>query len=48
MKTKLMAKIKVTALLGFIAITSAYAQDASSTSHAGHRPDAKAVPEKKE
>jgi hypothetical protein len=47
MKAKLMSKIKVTALMGFIVISSAYAQDASTTSHEEHHPDTKTVPEKK-
>ncbi len=46
MKAKLMSKIKVTALLGFIVLSSAYAQEASNDSHKEHHPDTKEVSEK--
>ncbi|AUN97679.1 hypothetical protein C0V70_06045 [Bacteriovorax stolpii] len=47
MKAKLMSKITVTALMGLIVISSAYAQDPSNTSHEEHHPDTKVVSEKK-
>lgn len=46
MSVKLISKIKISALIGFIALSSAYAQDAVSGSHVEHHPK-NAVAEKK-